>query len=85
MNETIIKFTDVDVDGNGTDVSTLAKISGKEVTKETITKIENAISDYKRLYEGEWDTDGCLNAADYVLRDNGYNVVWITPSTEICF
>lgn len=85
MNEQIIKFIDEDVDGSGTDVTVLAKVYGNDITTGTIHRVKNAICNYKNENEGEWDTDGCLNAAQKQLKAEGYGVQWIDPSVEICF
>ncbi len=85
MNEQIIKFTDVNVDGCGTDVSCLAKIYGNNITVGTVERIKDAINSYKNENEGEWDTEGCLDAAQEQLKAEGYEVQWINPSIEICF
>lgn len=85
MNEQIIKFIDEDVDGCGTNVTILARIYGNDITVETIDKIKEAIYNYKNENEGEWDTDGCLDAAQEQLETEGYEVYWINPSIEICF
>lgn len=85
MEDTIVKFTDVNIDGSGSDISILAKISGKKVTNETIDKIKNAVCDYKKKNEGEWDTDGCLDAAKEQLEAEGYYVAFFHPSFELCF
>lgn len=85
MNEQIIKFTDVNVDGCGTDAGCLAKVYGNDITVETVDRIKDAINNYKNENEGEWDTDGCLDAAQEQLKVEGYEVHWINPSHEICF
>jgi hypothetical protein len=85
MSEIIIKFTDVDVDGNGIDISTLARIYGKDVTVGTIDRVKDAICNYKNESDGEWDTDGCFNAAKEQLEFEGYEVDFIEPTIEICF
>ena len=85
MNETIIKFCDVNIDGNGTDVCVIARVYGKEVPFDTVERIKDAIFGYKEENEGEWDTDGCLDVAKKLLESEGYEVHFINPSIEICF
>lgn len=85
MNEHIIKFIDEDVDGCGTDVTVLARVYGNDITVGTIDRIKEAISNYKKENEGEWDTDSCLDVATEQLEAEGYEVHWINPSIEICF
>lgn len=85
MSETIIKFTDVNVDGCGTDVVVLARVYRNDITVGTIDRVKTAICNYKNENEGEWDTDGCLDAAKEQLETEGYEVHFINPSIEICF
>lgn len=85
MNEQIIKFIDEDVDGCGTDVTVLARVYGNDITVGTIDRIKDAINDYKNENKGEWNTDGCLDAAKEQLKTEGYEVHFINPSIEICF
>lgn len=85
MVETIIKFIDEDVDGCGTDVVNFARAYGGDVSVGTIDRIKEAIENYKRENEGEWDTDGCLEAATEQLEAEGFEVHWINPNIEICF
>lgn len=85
MVETIIKFTDVDVDGNGTNIDILMRVYGNDITVGTIDRVKDAISNYKNENEGEWDTDGCIDAATEQLEAEGYEVHFINPAIEICF
>lgn len=85
MVETIIKFIDEDVDGCGTDVVNFARAYGGDVSVGTIDRIKEAIENYKRENEGEWDTDGCLEAATEQLEAEGFVVIWINPDLEIYF
>lgn len=86
-NETFINFTDYNVDGNGTNITTLARIQGPEtitIGSKILDRVENAIANYKNENEGEWDTDGCLEAAEKQLKSEGYTVEFLHPF-EICF
>ena len=85
MTDHIIKFTDVDVDGCGTNIETLARIYGPDITVGTIDRVKKAIQIYKDENEGEWDTDGCLDAAQEQLEAEGYGVNFINPDIELEF
>lgn len=86
MREHFIKFIDEDVDGCGTDVTVIARVYGNDITVGTIDRIKDAICNYKNENEGEWDTDGCLAAAQEQLEMERYEVYWInTCEAEICF
>lgn len=85
MNETIVKFTDVDVDGCGTNIDVLARVYGKDITVETVDRIKDAIRNYKNENEDDWDTDGCLDVVQEQLESEGYEVYFINPAIEICF
>ena len=82
---TYIKLEDVDVDGCGTDVSTIIEVDSDDITNDTIKMATKAIEAYKRENEGEWDSDGCFNAAADKLRSEGFKVRFIVPSATICF
>lgn len=87
MTEQFIRFTEKDADGCGTDITTIAKVSGKDDIKvETIDRVKAAINNYKREAD-EWDTDGCLEAAQTQFEAEGYKVDWVNNSEniEICF
>lgn len=82
----IIKFTDVNVDGDGTDVDVLVQVEGKqEISKDIIANMEKEIEEYKRETDGEWDTDGVVNAACEYLETKGYMCDFILPDYEISF
>ena len=84
MREQFIKFIDEDVDGCGTNITTIAKVYGNDITVGTIDRIKDAINNYKRE-DDEWDTDGCLEAAQDQFEAEGYEVSWINEEIEICF
>lgn len=84
-NMTYIEFKDVDVDGCGADVTVIMEVSSDGLTNGTVERIKDAIVDYKREMEGEWDSHGCLNAAAKQFEKEGYKVRYIIPSTTICF
>lgn len=85
MREQFIKFVDENVDGCGTDVTAIAKVYGNDITVGTIDRIKDVICNYKSENEGEWDTNGCLEAAQDQFEAEGYEVSWINEEMEICF
>lgn len=86
VTKTIIKFTDLDVDGSGTNIDIyMEAIKRGPVDDNIYDKIVSAISDYKNENEGEWDTDGCLFAAESVLRKEGYETSYLIPNIGIEF
>lgn len=85
MNEQFISFIDTDVEANENSVEIFAKVCGAEITNGTIQRVNNAISDYKREENVDYDSDGCLEAAKEQLEKEGYKVEFITPSLKIYF
>ena len=85
MKEQIIKFVDKNVDGCGTDITVIAKVNGNILTEETINKVKDAIDEYKTSNGGEWDTEGCLNAAIEILEAAGFKFDFVNPDAVICF
>lgn len=85
MNEQIIRFIDEDIDGDGTDIVVFAEVVGDILTNGTAERIHASIDRYKAANRGEWDTDGCLDAAREQLESEGYKVRFFYPSVEICF
>lgn len=82
---TYIKLEDVNVDGCGTDVSTIIEVDSDIITNDTIKMVTEAIEAYKRQNEGEWDSDGCFDVAAEQLKSEGFEVKFIVPITTICF
>lgn len=80
-----IELTDVDVDGCGTDVTVMMEIDSDGLTTGTVDRIQEAISNYKQENEGEWDSDGCFDAAAEQLEKEGYKVKYVLPIETICF
>ena len=80
-----IKFIDHDMDGCGTNLTIMAKVTGELITNGTVERVKNAIGDYQTENEGEWDTDGCLDAAKEQLEAEGYKVEFIAESACITF
>jgi hypothetical protein len=58
-------------------------VYGKELTIKTVDRVKNAVLDYKAETEGNWDDDGCLDAAQGQLEKEGYKVEWIQADAEI--
>ena len=85
VKEQIIKFVDENVDGCGTDIDIIAKVSGRVFTEEVVNKVKAAINTYKASNEGEWDTEGCVGSAIKVLEAEGYEVDFVNPDVVICF
>ena len=82
----IIKFTDINVDGCGTNIETIIQVEGKtKLTNEVIEKIKSVIEKHQEEYYGEWDTDTVLNAACEYLKTEGYICHYIIPDYEIEF
>ena len=85
MREHFIKFIDKDVDGSRTNITIIARVCGKNITVGIINKIKDAICSYKNENEGDWNTDGCIDAAQEQLEKEGYKVYWVnTYDAEIC-
>ena len=85
MKEQFVRFVDKDVDGCGTDVTAIAKVYGNDITAGTIDRVKDAICNYKSANEYEYDTDGCLEAAQNQFETEGYKVDWINEDVEIQF
>ena len=82
----IIKLTDVNVDGCGTNIETVIQIEGKaELTNGIIERTKKAIEKHKEEYPDEWDTDSALNAACEYLEAEGYMCHYVIPDYEIEF
>lgn len=82
MNQ-FIKITDSDVDGCGTNLETSIQIEGESITNGVIARIKDAISDYKNECDGDWDTDGCVEAAWAQLEKEGYQCTFVDYAAEI--
>ena len=81
----IIKFTDVNVDGYGTDIVTYIQVEGRRLlTIEIIDNVNDIIERYKSEND-EWDTDGVLCAACEYLKAQNYECCPVTPEFEIEF
>lgn len=87
MTGFIVQLVDENVDGCGTDVSTLAIIQGDApyLMPTDITGVQNAISARKEQLAGEYTTDDCLHAAEAYLKSVGYDVEFVFPSDTITF
>lgn len=87
IKETIINFhnEDEDIDGFGTDISVLMKVTGGTVTEDIIKRMKDAIVAHKEENPCEWDTDSCIYVAIEVLENEGFAVEGINPTVEITF
>lgn len=85
MKEQFITFIDKNMSGCGTDITITTKVYGYNITPETVSRIKNAINNYKNENESEWDSNGCLNAAQKQLEADGYEVSWINEEVVIYF
>lgn len=82
----IIKFTDVNVDGFGTNVEVYIQVEGTELTNGIIERTKAEIEKYKEEnYYGEWDTDSVIDVACEYLRTEGYVCHAVIPHYEIEF
>ena len=81
----IIKFTDINLDGCGTDISVYVQLEGKtELTNGIIERTKKAIEKYKEE-DLEWCTDDIINVAYNHLETEGYICHSIIPNYEIEF
>ena len=89
MKEQFVKLVtwigEDDILPEGSYESWIARVYGNELTIETINRVKDAILDYKAETEGEWNDDGCLDAAQGQLEKEGYKVEWIQAEEEIVF
>ena len=82
----IIKFTDVDIDGNGTNIEVYIQVKGRfELINGVIAEMKSEIEKYKEEYSGEWDTDSAINVACEYLESKGYECRSLLPDYEIEF
>ena len=83
MKEQFITFIDKDMSGCGTDINITAKVYGYTITAGIVSRVKNAINNYKNENESEWDSNGCLNAAQKQLEADGYEVSCINEEVVI--
>lgn len=82
----IVKFTDTNVDGYGTDVEVYVQVEGKlELTDGIIDRTKEEIEKYKEENSSEWDTDSIIDIACEYLETEGYMCHAIIPDYEIEF
>lgn len=82
----IIKLTDVNIDGCGTDITVYIQIKGpSKLTDKTIEETNAKIQKYKEENHGEWDTDSIINMICQYLTTKNYTCQIITPDYEIEF
>ena len=82
----ILKLVDEDVNGCGEDVETLLEIKGPAISEATADKVKKAIAEYIKGNSDYFDSDGCFDVAEEVLKESGYEIVRrIEPHEEIVF
>ena len=84
-NSTYLELADIDVNGCGDDVKVILKVNTASLTNDLIKRVTVAIEKYQEENPGEWDSDGCFNAAAEQLKTEGYEVEWVIPSATIEF
>lgn len=82
--DTTIRFVDYNADGCGTDIVSIAVLTGPEVTEQITASINDTIVKCKTEI-GEWTTDDILDAVSRHLESIGYSIRWVTPTIEIKF
>jgi len=81
----IIKFTDTDIDGCGTDIVVYVQIEGdRKLTTDDIVDIKSVIDESKRNIE-DWSTDDILDAVCDHLASKGFTCQCVYPDHEIEF
>lgn len=87
MKEQYVSFIDENVDGCGTNITCIAKLSGKEINSDVIDKVTDAIYAYQQENPEypEYETDDCLEIAEKILKQEGYDVGWVDVAEEIRF
>lgn len=79
-----VKLTDPDVDGCGSDVSiTISVSAGNSAIPDIETIISDAVKAYRSENPGEWDSDGCFDAAISALEKCGCTVNPVTEALDI--
>ena len=82
----IIKFTDVNVDGCGTDIEMLVQVEGKtKLTDDIIKETKAEIEKYKDENYYEWDTNSVIDVACECLELQGFACKGISPDYCIEF
>lgn len=82
-----VELVEQNVDGCGTDISIMLEVKRDAPISPVMMKshMQNAIDMYKDENPGEWDTDGCFDAAIKRLQDHGYKVKIVTPTISLKF
>lgn len=82
----IIRFTDVNVDGCGTNIEVYVQVEGNsELTIGVIERTYEAIEKYKEESEYEYDTDSIVDVACRHLEAEGYMCCSVIPEYDIEF
>ncbi|MBQ7673209.1 MAG: hypothetical protein IJT36_01590 [Alphaproteobacteria bacterium] len=83
----IIKFSDVNVDGCGTNVDVLLEISNTLTphrAEELLNKIKFRIYTFKKI-NSDWSTDDVLSDVEILLKAEKLKFRWITEYMTIEF
>lgn len=75
------KLIDMNIDGCGTDVTTIIK-TDKELLHDDVCDMRQALNIFKNETE-DWDSDDLFDFAEKYLSDKGYNIKFITPVYDI--
>ena len=82
----VIKFSDINADGCGTDINVYIQVSGPtNLTNGVINRTKEVIEKYKEENEYEWDTNDITDIAIEHLEKEGYECSHIFPSYCIEF
>jgi len=82
----MIKFTDTNSDGCGTNIEVYVQIEGKEkLTRDIFEKINIKIMEYKEENIEEWDMNGVIDEVCKYLETEGYICHPVIPEYEIEF
>lgn len=82
----VIKFTDVDVDGYGTNIEVCIQVEGGVLlTSKVIEETKEVIERYKNVNQGYWDTDSVIGTACDYLKTKGYKCQTLVPDYNIEF
>lgn len=81
----IIEFIDENVDGCGTDIKVLIKVTGSYDINEEKIIIKDKIKEFQEENIDEWDTDSVIDMVVEYLESKGYECTYIIPEIEITF
>lgn len=85
MEKTLINFTEINVDGCGSNATALIEVLGaQKVPKQIVTEIIKEIHRYLEV-NNSWDTDDVINAGCAILENFGYTYNMISFDYDIQF